>query len=70
MNTMMYIEKSKYNNASRQLDSLWADMDPLLSISLPIPKKPIPQEKSIFPGILYVTLCNIMIHLLIKLMNC
>jgi hypothetical protein len=31
---------SQVYNATKQLDSLWSDMDPIFSLVIPVPKKP------------------------------
>jgi hypothetical protein len=31
---------SQFYNATKQLDSLWNDMEPVFSLMLPVPKKP------------------------------
>jgi hypothetical protein len=42
----------KYTTAARQLDALWRDMDPILSLSLPVPRKPMPSNTFSIPDVL------------------
>jgi hypothetical protein len=42
----------KYTTAARQLDALWRDMDPILSLSLPVPRKPMPPNTFSIPDVL------------------
>lgn len=42
----------KYTTAARQLDALWRDMDPILSLSLPVPRKPVPPNTFSIPDVL------------------
>lgn len=39
--TFIFLQ-SKYTTVAQQLDSFWSNIDPLLCVSLPIPKKPTP----------------------------
>ena len=42
----------KYTTAARQLDALWRDMDPILSLCLPVPRKPVPPNTFSIPDVL------------------